>query len=211
MKVLFIEDVQGTAYAGDIKEVKSGFARNFLLPRKLAVLATSDQMNRVNGLRTAAARRREATETQMTSLGERLNDVTVVIEGRAGRNDRLYGSITNVTVAEELSRIVERDIDRRRVVMDPIRQLGSYEVPVKLYTGIEPKITVVVTAPGRPAPGAEAAVVETAQAAAEGELDAAPVLEDEGLPDDDTGEGTDPSDDAEGDRSEAEETDDPAS
>jgi large subunit ribosomal protein L9 len=211
MKVLFIEDVQGTAYAGDIKEVKSGFARNFLLPRKLAVLATSDQMNRVNGLRTAAARRREATETQMTSLGERLNDVTVVIEGRAGRNDRLYGSITNVTVAEELSRIVERDIDRRRVVMDPIRQLGSYEVPVKLYTGIEPKITVVVTAPGRPAPGAEAAVVETAQAAAEGELDAAPVMEDEGLPDDDTGEGTDPSDDAEGDRSEAEETDDPAS
>ena len=211
MKVLFIEDVQGTAYAGDIKEVKSGFARNFLLPRKLAVLATSDQMNRVNGLRTAAARRREATETQMTSLGERLNDVTVVIEGRAGRNDRLYGSITNVTVAEELSRIVERDIDRRRVVMDPIRQLGSYEVPVKLYTGIEPKITVVVTAPGRPVPGAEAAVVETAQAAAEGELDAAPVMEDEGLPDDDTGEGTDPSDDAEGDRSEAEETDDPAS
>jgi len=155
MKVLFVQDIQGTAYAGDIKEVKPGFARNYLLPRKLAVLATKDQMNRVEGLRTAANKRRNATETDMNALAERMEGMTIVIEGRAGRNDRLYGAVTNVLVAEHLTETLGREIDRRRIILQPIRQLGIYQVPVKLYTGIEPKVTVIVTAPGRPLPGQE--------------------------------------------------------
>lgn len=163
MKVLFIEDVQGTAYSGDIKEVKGGFARNYLLPKKLAVLATKDQMNRVSGLQTAASKRREATESDMTSLAKTLEGITVTIEGRAGRNDRLYGSITNMMIAEELSKLAGREIDRRRLVLDPIRQLGVYEVPVKLHQGIEPKVTVIITAPGRELPiGQDAAAEEKA-------------------------------------------------
>ena len=135
MKVLFVEDVPGTAYSGDIKNVKNGFARNYLLPRKLAVLATPDQMNRVAGLQSAATKRREATETDMTALAEALEGATITIEGRAGRNDRLYGSITKLVVAEEISKIAGREIDRRRVVLEPIRQLGTYAVPVKALPG----------------------------------------------------------------------------
>ena len=149
MKVLFVEDVPGTAYAGDIKEVKPGFARNYLLPRKLAVLATRDQMNRVDGLRNAAAKRRDATQAEMAALAEKLEGATVTLQGRAGRNDRLYGAITNLMVAHELSRLAGRDIDRRRVIMDPIRQLGNYEVPVKLHPGIEPRVKLMVVAPTR--------------------------------------------------------------
>jgi len=151
MKVLFLQDVVGTAYAGDIKDVKPGFARNFLLPQKLAVPATADQMNRVKGLQAAAAKRKDAAETDMKELGEKLNGATITIKARAGRNDRLYGSITNANVAEEVGKLAGRVIDRRRLVMDPIRTLGTYTVPVKLFPGIEPKVKVAVVASGEAA------------------------------------------------------------
>lgn len=165
IKVLFLEDVHGTAYAGDIKQVKPGFARNFLLPRKLAVLATSDQMNRVAGLRSAASKRRDAMEVQMTALAQKLDGVTITIEGRAGRAERLYGAVTNLMVAQELTKIAGQEIDRRRVILEPIRQLGTYQVPVKLHPGIEPRVTVVVAAPGREGAAVEAEALEEAPAA----------------------------------------------
>ena len=149
MKILFIEDVPGTAYAGDIKEVKNGFGRNYLLPRKLAVLATADQMNRVDRLRKAAAQRREATEADMKTVAEAVEGAVITIEARSGRNDRLYGSVTNAAVAEELAKLTGQEIDRRKIIMDPIRQLGSYQIPVKLHPGIEPTVTVAVVSPGQ--------------------------------------------------------------
>lgn len=149
MKVLFIQDVSGTAYAGDIKEVKPGFARNYLLPGKLAVLATKDQMNRVEGLRTAAGKRRQATEAEMAELSSKLEGTTITILARSGRNNRLYGAITNAQVAEELTKVAGRQIDRRKVILDPVRQLGTYRVPVKLAHGIEPHVTVVVASQGQ--------------------------------------------------------------
>lgn len=148
MKILFIEDVPGTAYAGDIKDVKSGFARNYLLPRKLAVLATADQMNRVNRLRSAASNRRDATEAEMKTISDSLEGVVITIEARSGRNNRLYGSITNAAVAEELGKLTGREIDRRKIIMDPIRQLGTYQIPIKLHQGVEPMVTVAVVSPG---------------------------------------------------------------
>ncbi|MBI3744231.1 MAG: 50S ribosomal protein L9 [Chloroflexi bacterium] len=163
MKVLFIEDVMGTAYAGDIKEVKPGFARNYLFPGKLAVAATPDQMSRVERLRSAAGKRRVAAESEMKGLADKLNGQVVRIEARAGRNNRLYGSITNVRVAEELSKLAGREIDRRRVIMDSFRLLGNYTVPVKLHPGIEPKVTVVVAAPEGMAPVEEPTAEEIVQ------------------------------------------------
>lgn len=167
MKVLFLQDVMGTAYAGDIKDVKPGFARNFLLPQNLAVLATRDQMNRVEGLRKAASKRREATEADMHALAAKLEGAVITIEARAGRNNRLYGAITNTAVAEQISKLAEREIDRRRIVLNPIHQLGEYLVPVKLFQGIEPKVKVLVTAPGSQegAPAAEAAAEAAAPVA----------------------------------------------
>ena len=147
MRVLFVQDVLGTAYAGDVKEVKSGFARNYLLPQSLAVLATKDQLTRVERLRSAASKRREATETEMTALADKLRNASITITARAGRNDRLYGSITNLMVAEELTKIAGRDIDRRRIHLEPIRHLGKYTVNVKLHPGIEAKVTILVSAP----------------------------------------------------------------
>ena len=169
MKVLFIEDVIGTAYAGDIKEVKNGFARNHLLPKNLAVAATPDQMNRVERLRRSAATRRDEHAREMSDLSGKIEGATVTIEARAGRNDRLYGSITNAVIAEEVSKLVGEEIDRRTIVTDPIRQLGSYQVPVKLGHGIEPTLTLVVTPVGgvREEEATAEEVVETIEAVAE--------------------------------------------
>ena len=144
MQVLFVEDVPGTAYAGDIKNVKNGFGRNYLLPKRLAVLATPDQMNRVARLQSAASQRRDSAEKSMSAVAEKIADASITIEVRAGRNNRLYGSITNTMIAEELNAIAGQEIDRRLVVTEPIRQLGTYEVPVKLGFGFEPTVTVRV-------------------------------------------------------------------
>jgi large subunit ribosomal protein L9 len=179
MKVLFLKDVTDTAYAGDIKEVKPGFARNYLLPQSIAVAATKSQMNRVEGLRKAASRRREATETEMNGLAEKLQASAITIQARAGRNDRLYGAITSAAIALEISKIAGRDIDRRRVVMAPIHQLGTYSVPVKLYQGFEPKIQVIVTTiGGQPAEDEEVAEPQ-AEAVAEQPVAEAPAVEPE--------------------------------
>ena len=144
MKVLFIKDVPGTAYAGDVKIVKNGFGRNHLLPKNLAVLATADQLNRVGRLRTAAGKRRESEEKEMAGLFEKLEGTIITLEVRAGRNDRLYGAITNTAIAEEVSKVVGQEIDRRTISTEPLRQLGSYKIPVRLGHGIEPRVTVVV-------------------------------------------------------------------
>lgn len=144
MQVLFVEDVPGTAYAGDIKNVKNGFARNYLLPKKLAVLATPDQMNRVARLQAAASQRRDVAEKNMSAVAEKIEGAAITIEVRAGRNNRLYGSITNAMIAEELTEIAGQEIDRRLILTEPIRQLGSYEVPVKLGFGFEPTVKVRV-------------------------------------------------------------------
>ena len=144
MQVLFVEDVPGTAYAGDIKNVKNGFARNYLLPKKLAVLATPDQMNRVARLQAAASQRRDVAEKNMSAVAEKIAGAAITIEVRAGRNNRLYGSITNAMIAEELTEIAGQEIDRRLILTEPIRQLGSYDVPVKLGFGFEPTVNVRV-------------------------------------------------------------------
>ena len=144
MQVLFVEDVPGTAYAGDIKNVKNGFARNYLLPKKLAVLATPDQMNRVARLQAAASQRRDVAEKNMSAVAEKIEGAAITIEVRAGRNNRLYGSITNAMIAEELTEIAGQEIDRRLILTEPIRQLGSYDVPVKLGFGFEPTVKVRV-------------------------------------------------------------------
>lgn len=145
MKVLFVKDLPGTAYAGDIKDVKNGFARNYLFPNSLAVMATNDQLNRVKSLQAGAKQRKASEEKEMTALADLLSGKQIVMEVRAGRNDRLYGSITNAAIAEEVSKIIGKPIDRRTIGIEPIRQLGSYTIPVKLGHGIEAPINVVVT------------------------------------------------------------------
>ena len=146
MKVIFLQDVPNVARAGEIKEVASGYGRNFLIPKKLALLASSPATNVIEVQRQINLRNQQQTETELAELANRLDGREVFLKARAGAKDRLYGSITSADIAAELESTTGSAVDRRKVELaNPIRQLGSHEVPIRLAKDIVPKITVTVT------------------------------------------------------------------
>ena len=145
MKVLFLEDVTGVALGGEIKEVKNGFARNYLIPKKLAVPATKDALQRVERLSKDAEQKRLKLLADMKALGEALDGTRVDIEMRAGANGRLYGSVTNAVVAAELSKATDREIDRRTIeVADSIREVGEHSATVRVHPEVTATLSLLV-------------------------------------------------------------------
>jgi large subunit ribosomal protein L9 len=145
MKVLFLDDVSGVALGGEIKEVKNGFARNYLIPKQLAVPATKDALQRVERLSRDAEQKRIKALANMKALGEALDGTRVAIEMRAGANGRLYGSVTNAVVAAELSKITAREIDRRTIeVPDSIREVGMHSATVRVHSEVTATLSLVV-------------------------------------------------------------------
>lgn len=145
MRVVFLEDVEGVALGGDVKNVKNGFARNYLLPKQLAVLATPEALQRIDRLKVRSEGERLKTLTDMRELAGLIAGKQVTVGMRAGTSGRLYGSVTNAAVAEVLSKLIDREIDRRTVVIDePIRQVGVFEVDVRLHSEVDAKISLIV-------------------------------------------------------------------
>jgi len=145
MKVVFIEDVPDIAETGEIKEVADGYARNFLIPKKLAILAGAQAANIVEARLKRKARLQAQIETEMTGLARQLEGQQIVLKARAGTEDRLYGSITNADIAEELHRSAGLTVDKRKIELDePIREIGSYEIAIRLTKDIIPRIKLTV-------------------------------------------------------------------
>ena len=171
MKVLFLEDVAGVALGGEVKEVKRGFARNYLIPKGLATLATRDALQRVKRLTGQAETVRLKTLTDMKALSEELNGAQVNVEMRAGATGRLYGSVTNAVVAVELSIMTGREMDRRTIeIPESIRDIGKYELRIRLHSEVDATISLLVYPAGTdPAEYAARLEEETEAAAAEQE------------------------------------------
>ena len=176
MRVIFLEDVPGSGRAGDVKEVKNGYARNFLLPRKLAAPATHDHLQRIDILRKAADERRVKEEKDLTALAEHLSEVSMTLTAKMASTGRFYGAITSAMIADELSRLTEREIDRRTInLTEPIHEPGEHQVEVQMAHGITATIQVRARAEGaeeeEPTAEAEqeepAAVAEQEEPAAE--------------------------------------------
>lgn len=145
MKVIFLEDVPPVAQAGEMKEVADGYARNFLFPKKLAVLADARTTHLVEVQLKRKARLRAETESEMKELAKQLEGREIVLKARAGAEDRLYGSITNADITEELSRSAGVAVDKRKIELDnPIREVGNYEIAIRLTKDIIPKIKLTV-------------------------------------------------------------------
>ncbi len=145
MKVILLQDVQGLGKIGDLKEVANGYARNFLLPRRIVAPATPDLLaNRDQ--RIAAEQRRKEKQTELNrQQADRLGQIVLTFKARVGDQNRLYGSITSQDIAAGLRDAEKLTIDRRLIELpNPIRALGSYQVPIKLSPGLEPKVTVNV-------------------------------------------------------------------
>jgi len=141
MKVVFLQDVPNVAKAGEIKEVAAGYGRNFLIPRKLAALASPQAMSQVETSDKAQAR----TSEESVDLARQLEGKEVSLKAHAGAKERLYGSITSADIAAELESTTGLVVDKRKIELDePIRQLGSYELTIRLGKDITPKIIVNV-------------------------------------------------------------------
>jgi len=146
MKVVFLQDVPNVARVGEIKEVASGYGRNFLIPKKLAVLASSPAVSMVETQRKIDARNQQQTGAGLAELANQLEGREVFLKARVGAKDRLYGSITNADIATELESAVELVIDKKKIELaKPINKLGSYEVTIRLAKDVMPKIKVTVT------------------------------------------------------------------
>ena len=149
MKVLFLQDVRPTARAGDVKEVKNGFARNYLIPQGFAVQATEHELRRAAGLRQQADDRRLQEARAWQEVADALQDEKVRIEVRTGPTGRLYGSVTNTMIAAELARMTGREIDRKGIqIPAPIRAIGDYKIPARLVEGVSATLVVEVVADG---------------------------------------------------------------
>lgn len=191
MKVVFLEDVPGTARIGDIKEVKAGFARNYLLPRKMAMPATPAIIKTVELRAAREARLQEARDNEARALAAKLEGVTFTITAKAGSTGKLFGSVGTADIAGRVGETLATEFERQNVLLaEPIKELGDYTVTVKLSrnVGVPVAVTVVgedgttmadirAKAEGRSpadesAPAAEAAADDTANGDAEDALDA---------------------------------------
>jgi len=145
MQVLLLKDVVGIGHAGDIKEVSGGHAKNYLLPKKLAVPVSEGAQKQAQSLREAAERRRDRKLTEARTLATRIDGQTLTFKMRSGEGDRLYGSVTNGEIAEALSKVAGIEIERRQIEMEhPIKSLGSHSVSVKVASGVTATIVVTV-------------------------------------------------------------------
>lgn len=145
MKIIFLQDVSGKGKAGEMKEVADGYARNFLLPKGLALLATPSATKIAETQQEREIRRQAQSETELAELARTLEGKELNFKARAGTKERLYGSITNGDIAEELERRTGIAIDKRKIELEePIHQLGTYEVAIRLGKDLTPKVKIVV-------------------------------------------------------------------
>lgn len=151
MDVLLKKDVAGVGLAGDVKSVADGYARNYLIPRGLAIPAHKSVAKQAQQIKEAADRRRDRERREAMSLAEKLEALTLSFKARAAETDRLFGSITASDIALAIEQATGEEIEKRQISLDhPIRQLGTHQVPVRLMADVMPQITVVVEREGAP-------------------------------------------------------------
>ncbi len=146
MEVILLKEIKRLGKAGDTKRVADGYARNYLIPRGLAMPATEQARHQVSEREAAEIRRDESEKITAEARAADLQNVEIVFAVRAGESGRLYGSITNADIARELGQRIGQEIDKRKVILEtPIKETGKYQVPVKLHTDVKFSVTVVVS------------------------------------------------------------------
>ena len=144
MQIILQEDVEQLGTRGQVVEVAEGYARNFLLPRKLALAATPANLKRLEKMRAVFAKREANEKESAQKLAELLGSVTLPLSRKAGENDQLFGSVTSGDVADALA-AQGYTIDKRKIQLDePIKLVGEYQVPIKLHRDVTGTVKLVV-------------------------------------------------------------------
>jgi len=146
LRVMLIKDIENVGQAGDIKEVADGYGRNFLIPRKLAVVAARGVEAEAKRLREAVTRREAKERDDAQELAEVIDNKTVVVRLKVGAEDKVFGAITNDDIATALRLQHQVDVDRRRIELkDPLKQLGEHRVPLHLHREVTAHINLIIT------------------------------------------------------------------
>ena len=143
---MLTKDVENVGRAGEIKDVADGFGRNFLIPRKLAVLAGRGVEAEARRIQDAAARRESKERDQARELAEEIDNRTVVVRLKVGAEDKVFGAITNEDISTAIKQQHQVEVDRRRIELkEPLKQLGEHQVSLHLHRDIEAHINLIIT------------------------------------------------------------------
>ena len=145
MKVILLQDVKGKGKKGQMLEVSDGYARNFMLPKKLAIEATPDAINTMRMNDKAAAEKAAKERAEALDISKKLRAMTVIVKAKGGGAGRLFGSVTNQEIADALEKSAGIKLDKRKIVIsDPIKSVGTYTVNCKLGYEITAPLTVKI-------------------------------------------------------------------
>jgi large subunit ribosomal protein L9 len=178
MQVILLQDVDKLGLRGDVVDVKRGYARNFLLPRRLAETATPARVAELQRVEAQRARHEARSAEQAQEIAEVLGKTVLTFEVQAGPTGTLFGSVTPTDVADELWRTRKVRIDRRKIGIDPIKRIGRYAIPIVVFEDVSVEVkTLVVPEGGELPPEEELAALEAAEAEAAASAEAAAEVE----------------------------------
>ena len=145
MKVILLQDLYKHGVAGEVVKVADGFARNFLIPRKMAIQASDSALRRTENVRKNVDARKAQYSNMLNDLGRQIDGAELIFGRRAATTGKLFGSVTTQEIADELDRVTGVDINRRRISQQSLREIGTHEVAVRLGTEVSPllKITII--------------------------------------------------------------------
>ena len=147
MKVILQQEVKKLGKKGDIIEVSEGYARNYLLPQKLAILATASNINTANLQKASEERKKERLLDEAKLLGAQMAKITVTIPVKMGEGGRLFGSVTAKDIADVLAKEHKLELDKRKIELkDALKSLGTFTVPIKLHPEVSTQIQVILSA-----------------------------------------------------------------
>jgi large subunit ribosomal protein L9 len=167
MELILLQDVEHVGLKGDIVDVKRGYARNFLLPRRLAEVATPGRVAEIRRIEADRARHDARSAEHANEIADLLGKTVLRFEVKSGPTGSLFGSVTPTDIAEELWRTRKLRVDRRKIDVDAIKRIGRYSVPIHVYEGVTAEVkTLVVPEGGELPPDEELAAMAAAEAAA---------------------------------------------
>ena len=144
MKVLLLQDVKGSGKKGEVVNVSDGYARNFLLPRKLADPADAQAINAANIQKSAAQHRKFTAGVKAREIAQALDGHTIHVKARVGENGKLFGTVSGKEIAAALKEQKGVDVDKKKISVDPIRALGEYPAKLSLFEGVSVTVKVIV-------------------------------------------------------------------
>ena len=145
MKVILLDNIKGVGKKDEIINASDGYARNFLFPKKLAVEANNENLNKLKLKKQSEQHKRDVDKENAEKIAKKLDEITLEIKVKAGENGRIFGGVTSKEISEELKKQYKLDVDKKKIVLNEnIKNIGSFDISIKLFEGVIGKLKVKV-------------------------------------------------------------------